>query len=313
MVRLLSIATLILVIVLSPPAVLAVVSNNAVPGDATYPIKRGMEDAIYAVASLNPVTKAWFAKARSDRRFKEITVLLTQGKKASQTLDELVKQTQTAADQIDKVSDSTQKAKLISQLSDSISKYNEGLAQTSKTKPVTAPLVNTTPVPTLAPRSTPLVFPSPYPTTDPELERTRDELERIKKRLEEIERQMQFQNQQNQSSPSQNLTPIITPTPTPTPKPKPTVTVTPAATPRAGIKQNLNVQFDGTDQAGGITSLKANSAGDLIRMNQAAEASGASAADTTPVASSSGSVEGISVSWSDVFSKFLPKIQNLFH
>lgn len=296
MVRLLSIATLILVIVLSPPAALAVVSNNAVPGDATYPIKRGMEDAIYTVASLNPVTKAWFAKARSDRRFQEITVLLTQGKKASQTLDELVKQTQTAADQIDKVSDSTQKAKLINQLSDSISKYNEGLAQTSKTKPVTAPSVNTTPVPTLAPRSTPLVFPSPLPTTDPELERTRDELERIKKRLEEVERQMQLQNQQNQSSPSQNLTPA---------------TVTPAATPRAGTKQNLNVQFDETDQAGGVTSLKANSAGDLIRMNQAAEASGASA-DATPVASSSGTVEGVSVSWPNVFSKLLPKIQNLF-
>ena len=46
MIKLLSIICLVLAIVLFPPAALALVSNNAVPGDATYPIKRALEVAI---------------------------------------------------------------------------------------------------------------------------------------------------------------------------------------------------------------------------------------------------------------------------
>lgn len=132
MAKLLSIISLILAIALFPPAVLAVVSNNAVPGDTTYPIKRGLEDMIYAIASLNPNIKAWFASARSDRRFQEIAVLTAQGKVASQTLNELVEQTQTAANQINQVSDPAQREQLINQLSDSITKYEHGLSQISQ-------------------------------------------------------------------------------------------------------------------------------------------------------------------------------------
>lgn len=131
--RLVGIVLLILVIALFPPATLAVVSNNAVPGDATYPIKRGLEDIIFAMASVNPAMRAWFAAARSDRRFQEVTLLLAQGKQAGDTLNELVKQAQIAANQIDQVSDPAQKATLLSQLSDSIDKYDAGLAQMSQT------------------------------------------------------------------------------------------------------------------------------------------------------------------------------------
>lgn len=129
MIKLLSIISIILAIVLFPPATLAVISNNAVPGDSTYPIKRSLEDVIFAVASINPTTKAWFAAARSDRRFKELTVLITQGKGATETLNELVEQTQVAASQIAQVTDEEEKAKLIEQLQVSIEKYDQGLQQ----------------------------------------------------------------------------------------------------------------------------------------------------------------------------------------
>ena len=46
MIKLLSIICLVLAIVLFPPAALALVSNNAVPGDATYPIKSGEKNQI---------------------------------------------------------------------------------------------------------------------------------------------------------------------------------------------------------------------------------------------------------------------------
>lgn len=132
MVKILSTIVLILSIILFPPAALALVSNNAVPGDATYPVKRVLEDGIYAVASLNPTTKSWFAKARSDRRFKEFTTLITQGKKASDTLNELVSQTDIAASEIQKINDPARKQELIDQLLDSIQKYDQGLEQASK-------------------------------------------------------------------------------------------------------------------------------------------------------------------------------------
>lgn len=135
MVKLFSIISLVLAIVLFPPAALALVSNNAVPGDATYPIKRALEDGIFAVASLNPTTKAWFAAARSDRRFKEFTTLVAQGKKGGETLNELVEQTQVAANQIAQVNDEGQKQQLIEQLSQSIKKYDLGLQQVSSSAP----------------------------------------------------------------------------------------------------------------------------------------------------------------------------------
>lgn len=223
MTRLLGIITLVLALVLFPPAALAVVSNNAVPGDSTYPIKRGLENVIYAAASLNPNLKALFAKARSDRRFQEITVLLTQGKAANKTLNELVEQTRNAANQIDQVSDSSQKQKLLRQLSDSITKYDQGLLQISQKKeeppssaqpvPTPSPVLKQTPLPSVSPT------PSPSPTSDPELERIRRELEEIRRRLEEErQRQMQQQNQPNQNpgqSPSPN--PSLSPSPSPSP------------------------------------------------------------------------------------------------
>ncbi len=156
MTKLLSILSLILAIVLFPPAALALISNNAIPGDSTYPIKRSLEDIIYAAASVNPTTKAWFAGARSDRRYQEVTVLIAQGKEAKSTLNELVEQTQIAATQINQVSDPAQKEKLVSQLTDSITKYDQGLAQISKTQ---FPAVSTQPVAT----QPPVLKPSPPP------------------------------------------------------------------------------------------------------------------------------------------------------
>lgn len=217
---------------LFPPAVLAVVSNNAVPGDSAYPIKRGLEDVIYAVASLNPYIRALFAKARSDRRFQEISVLVTQRKATKETLNELVVQTQAAVNQIVKVSDPVQKEKLVNQLTDSIKKYDIGLAEishqnissedsvflitpqstiTSTTRPaaLVSPIAQSqtpNPVNTAVPVSS--SFPStapasivPVPTSTPhpqssegnyDVEKARNELEKIKQQLEQ---QRQSQNQ----------------------------------------------------------------------------------------------------------------------
>lgn len=127
--KLLSTIILILSIILFPPAALAVVSNNAVLGDATYPIKRVLESGIYVVASLNPTTRAWFSTTRSDRRFKEVKILVAKGQSASQTINELVSQTEIAAEQIDQISNQEEKEKFVKELVVSIQKYDQGLTQ----------------------------------------------------------------------------------------------------------------------------------------------------------------------------------------
>lgn len=203
---------------LFPPAALALVSNNAIPGDATYPIKRGLENVIYSVASINSTTKAWFAKARSDRRFQEIKILITQGKKTSETLSELVEQTQVAASQIEKIADSVEKEKFISQLSDSITKYNQGLSQISESpaslsnpilspssvpSPAIIPTVSLKPQPLISSKPTPISnqtstptpnsssspspssTPSPSPIGQNDIDKTRDQLDKIKEKLEQ--------------------------------------------------------------------------------------------------------------------------------
>lgn len=129
MVKILSILSIILAIVLFPPAALALVSNNAVPGDFTYPIKRGLEAGIVKIASITPITRAWFSVERSNRRFRETTVLIVKGGNFSKTLDELVDQTVVAVKEINNVENPAQKKELVTKLSESIKKYDEGLAK----------------------------------------------------------------------------------------------------------------------------------------------------------------------------------------
>jgi len=210
--KLLSIIVLILSIVLFPPTVLAVISNNAVPGDSTYPLKRILEDGIYAVASLNSTSKAWFSAARSDRRFKELNTLLAQGKSAEKTINELVSQTEIAAREIEQITDPEEKEKFVKQLVDSIQKYDLGLAQISQSSPSSessqiaqaeitpepAPSARVTPTPkskptiTLSPTSIPTSTPapSPSPITPPIVPPSGGDdqaAEEARKRLKEIE------------------------------------------------------------------------------------------------------------------------------
>lgn len=202
MARVFGIIFLILSILLFPPAALALISNNAVPGDTTYPIKRKLEDGILLIASFHPTTKAWFSVERSNRRFVEATALLGQGKAATETIDELVFQTEAAVDEVVKVNDNAQKDQLISQLSESIDKYDKGLAKASgavieETAPLTPPPpVESTPVPTLTPIPQPTAGSAPAQTgpsekQKQELEEARKKLEEIKKRLEEERKRLE--------------------------------------------------------------------------------------------------------------------------
>lgn len=173
MVKLLSTIILILAIILFPPAALAFVSQNAIPGDSTYPIKRDLENVILKLASVNPVTQAWFSVNVSNRRFEESKALISQGKQADTTLNELVDQTTIAAQEVNQVPDSSQKQKLNEDLNQSISNYIVTLSQQeTNTTYIAIPTTQSPPTQTITP--TPLSTPNtlltlqlPTPTPAP--------------------------------------------------------------------------------------------------------------------------------------------------
>lgn len=131
-------------IALSVPTGLVLASQDAVPGDKTYPVKRGLENVIVNLASLHPTTRAFFKTDMAGRRYKEAVALIRRGDQASsESLVELVTQTQAAATDISQISDPEAKKQLIDNLSKQIVQYKTGLSQLETTAP---PVVSTQPL-----------------------------------------------------------------------------------------------------------------------------------------------------------------------
>lgn len=250
---------LVIMIVLFPPAALITISQNAVPGEMTYPLKLKLEDAVLFVASFTPVTKAWFALAQTNRRYAEASALLDQGINASESLERLVAQADITAGDIQRVQNVSQKEQIIGDLTRQITTYNESLSQsqiridnklTAQGFPQPSPQSTPEPGSTVAPTQTPkpsgksetvelretpapsqTASPTPRPTPSPQdqelieqqraLEEARRRLEELKKKLEEEQKKLQEQAKNTQQSPTPTPSPSRTPTPTPSPTPKP--------------------------------------------------------------------------------------------
>jgi hypothetical protein len=225
MARLLTILSIILCLLFFPPAALALISNNAVPGDATYPIKRALEEVILKLASVHPTTKAWFSIERSDRRFEEAKVLLVTGKtQALDSLNELVVQTQSVAIEIAQIKDPVKKQELTQKLTEEIKKYDQGLENIKQEIPVKQEIpqaevptsATSQPIPTIQPTSvaSPGSTSTPQPITTPRSTST--------------------------------ATPIPTATPHPTSTPQPSPTPTPPPQP---ISSKCDVIADPIERA----------------------------------------------------------------
>lgn len=145
-------------IVLLGPTTAVVASQDSIPGDRTYPIKRGLENVVIGLASVSPRGKAFFSKDFSKRRFKETIAMAKQGKAATSSLPELVSQTQTASLDIQKISDTNVKKQYAKDLSKQIDEYQSGL---DKLQAVPKPVEK---------------IPDPYVTASKELEKIKQEL-----------------------------------------------------------------------------------------------------------------------------------------
>lgn len=161
--RISSILFLVVVVVLLIPTGLVLVSQNAIPGDSNYSIKRSLEKVILSIASLHPSTKAYFHADLMNRRYKEAVALIEKGANASESLQELVAQTGTAAQVASALTDNKQKGQYIDQLSKSIDQYEIKLAQIENTvAPTPKPVTILTPSPLPSPVTT-----AQEPTTQP--------------------------------------------------------------------------------------------------------------------------------------------------
>lgn len=232
MFKILSNLILVLMVILVLPVGLIMVSQDAVKGDFRYPVKRGLEGGILAIASLTPFTRAYFAVALTNRRYGEVALVIGKGNNAGNELDELVTQTSTAVSDINKISSSDQRAKLIADLSASIQKYDQGLAQaqqeiasktiisdyqtapsrgtsqtpapvaTTQSSPLTdrptstSPPINT-PSPTYQPSQQPRQFTQAPPQgpsrQDEELRRQQEAIEKARRELEELRKRLELE------------------------------------------------------------------------------------------------------------------------
>lgn len=181
--RILSILFLVAIVMLLIPTGLVLASQNAVPGDSTYSIKRSLEKVILSLASLHPSTKAYFHADLMNRRYKEAVALIERGANASESLQELVAQTGTAAQIATTLSDKRQKGEYLDQLSKSIDQYEIKLSQIeerivplpSPTPTVQEPTTQPTPIassppivgPSEVPSVTLIASPKPSPETKP--------------------------------------------------------------------------------------------------------------------------------------------------
>ena len=116
----------VLFLVLTPLTFVGILSQNSIPGDFLYSVKRGYEGTALAFASFAPETKASYTTSLATVRFTEAEKLLL-AKSDTQGLATLVEQVQTAQNNVAAVQNSPQKEELEQKLIASIDTYQANL------------------------------------------------------------------------------------------------------------------------------------------------------------------------------------------
>lgn len=125
--KILNITTGILIVLLAPFTVAAIISQNAIPGDSLYPLKRSLENMVLTAAAVSPATRAAFRTDLANRRFIEAQKLLVDKRDAS-GLTDFVSEIQITQLELQRVSDPKQKEELTKKLIVSIAQYEEKLS-----------------------------------------------------------------------------------------------------------------------------------------------------------------------------------------
>ena len=111
-----------------PITVLILLSQNTIPGDFFYPIKRGMENVVLAAATVSPATRVAFRTDLTERRFDEAEKLLL-ARSDTTGLSDFVQEVQTAQQEVSTLSNLASKKELTEKLIEKIDEYQNKLAQ----------------------------------------------------------------------------------------------------------------------------------------------------------------------------------------
>lgn len=169
--KFLNLSSWVILFALLPVTVLIFLSQDSIPGDLFYPVKRSLENVILAAASVNPATRAAFRTDLTETRFKEAQGLVVSKSNVS-GLSTFIDEVQSTQLEVTNLKDDTQRIKAEEKLIDKLEEYQNGLsALSAKTEQNIIAYQSQQTLTTIPPTSdpnlplaTPTFTPTPTPT-----------------------------------------------------------------------------------------------------------------------------------------------------
>lgn len=122
-----NISSWIILFALLPVTVLIFLSQDSIPGDFFYPLKRSLENVVLAAASVNPSTRAAFKTDLTEARFKEAQGLITSRSNIS-GLTTFIDEVQSTRLEVTNLKNDTQREKAQEKLISKIEEYQNNLS-----------------------------------------------------------------------------------------------------------------------------------------------------------------------------------------
>jgi hypothetical protein len=167
--KLFNVSSWVVLFALLPLTILIFLSQDSIPGDLFYPVKRSLENVVLAAASVNPATRAAFRTDLTETRFQEAQNLVVSKSNAS-GLTTFIDEVQSTKQEVVSLKNDTEREKAEEKLAVKIQEYQNGLstleAKTEQT--IIAYQFQTSPTPVLVPTSTPIPTVNPLPSSKPQ-------------------------------------------------------------------------------------------------------------------------------------------------
>lgn len=112
----------------APFTILILLSQNSIPGDVFYPVKRGLENMILVAASVSPTTRVAFRTDLTGRRFSEAQQLLAT-RADTAAFSDFISEVNSTQQDLSKLSNSQDKIKNADKLIAAIDQYQIQLSQ----------------------------------------------------------------------------------------------------------------------------------------------------------------------------------------
>ena len=151
-----------------PITILIFLSQDTVPGDNFYPVKRGLENVILAAASVSPATRTAFKTDLTEARFKEAQSLVI-SKSNSSGLTTFIDEVQSTQVDVANLKSDTERGKAEEKLLAKIDQYQNSLSnlQTKTEQNLIAYSIQEVPTPTSISTPSPITNKILTPTPTP--------------------------------------------------------------------------------------------------------------------------------------------------